>query len=688
MLKLEKLYEFMEGNFDYLLVLDGEERVIRASRQLVEDGFAGQAPLEGRTLAELLGGSSLEMVRSAVAQARDGARGIAVLNGGRDKAASIPLKAGCLDSEQGAVALLFGNRLAGLSKREEWESSGRLKELACLYSVAELIEVSSSVPDFFTRLPRSLATGMMYPDDVVVYSRYQDVEYGRRPKAGNALSVKLFVAHEEKGEIQVGYDDERHNLLPEEQKMLDEIARMLNLALDRKEFRERLILMQEEEEDYNRRIQQLRGEIEAKTCELEDQKSRLGVVDSYLDRVKGGWEEAKSRLETTFRAIPDDVLLIDKKHRVVMTNREDIEPGTYCYASYFNRDTPCEECRLSKIMQAKTPLSVTLHSGDRYIQVHALPVYNQDHEVDGIIEFYRDVTLEKTYEQQLQQAEKLASIGQLVSGIGHEINNPNQFIRGNVRIIQQALEDILPIIDEYAREHADLKIARLNYEFFRQHIMTLVEDMAHGSERIKAIVEGLRTFTRKDEGLLVDKVDINTIIETATRLVQNEVKKHAEVALDLSPGLPSFTGNSQKIEQVLVNLIVNASQAMPDERRGTITVRTQVDGDAILIEVEDDGKGMKESTLNQIFNPFFTTKRASGGTGLGLPIVHRIVEEHGGSIAVKSRPGAGTTFSVRIPAGNSGGAAQRGVGAQQGGAEKKKSDRAEKSSRAAAEDRS
>ena len=265
------------------------------------------------------------------------------------------------------------------------------------------------------------------------------------------------------------------------------------------------------------------------------------------------------------------------------------------------------------------------------------------------LEFYRDITLEKTYDQQLQQADKLASIGQLVSGIGHEINNPNQFIRGNIKIIQQSLEDMLPIVDDYVKKHPELKIARLNYDFFREHIMTLVDDMAHGSERIKAIVEGLRTFTRKDEGLLVDKVDINTLIETSARLVHNEVHKRADIELDLSPDVRTFTGNSQKIEQVLINLIVNASQAIPDDRRGLIKVATNYENERITVIVEDNGKGMNESTVNQIFNPFFTTKRAKGGTGLGLAIAYRIIEEHNGKIQVKSKPGVGTTFIIRIP---------------------------------------
>lgn len=114
-----------------------------------------------------------------------------------------------------------------------------------------------------------------------------------------------------------------------------------------------------------------------------------------------------------------------------------------------------------------------------------------------------------------------------------------------------------------------------------------------------------------------------------------------------------FTGNSQKIEQVLVNLLVNAGQAVPDDRRGNITVRTRAGEKDVIIEVEDDGRGMNGKTLKQIFDPFFTTKRAKGGTGLGLPIAYRTVEEHGGTITVSSTPWVGTRFVIRIPHGGS-----------------------------------
>jgi len=354
-------------------------------------------------------------------------------------------------------------------------------------------------------------------------------------------------------------------------------------------------------------------------------------------------------METMFQAIPDPVMLIDPDLNIVMSNQSDVETGQKCYA-YFQQDEPCADCRLSLVLKNKTPITSNIRHGDRFLQLNTLPVFNENEEVDGILEFIRDITLEKTYEQQIQQADKLASLGQLVSGIGHEINNPNQFIRGNVKIVRQALEDMMPIIDAHYEQNPDLKIARLKYEFFKEHIMTLVDDMSHGSERIKGIVDGLRSFARKDEGLLVDIVDVNTILGTTTRLVKNEVHKHASIILDLADDLPTFTGNSQKIEQVLVNLIVNAAQAIPDDVRGEIRISTHQDQGMVVIRIDDNGKGMDEKTRKQIFDPFFTTKRTRGGTGLGLAIVFRIVEEHGGTISVASNLNKGTTFIVRLPA--------------------------------------
>jgi signal transduction histidine kinase len=649
MIRPSDLYSFIESNFEFLLAVDASESILHASRLLCRSCGPGELAHESRKLSQVLTPPSLKSFRSGMALAREGQRRLAIYSPKEFPGCEIPLKTGYAESSGGGIWIFFGSQLDGINRQTEYDREERIKELACLYAVAEWIEISSGVREFFTRLPDYLSKGMIYPGQAMVYSSYQGQEYGQMPPGEHYISVKLLSNQQIAGEIRVGYANPGLELLPEEQRMLSEIGRMLNLALERKDLRDRMILKQEEEAAFTQRFAEMQTEIEARTLELEQQKVRLERINKYLDSVNRGWSESASRLDSMFRAIPDDVAVIDLNRNIVMTNRKDTASEGKCYTSFFGASVPCSDCRLSRIIRDKAPIVHTIKAGERFLEVHAIPVFDHDQEVEGIIEFYRDVTLEKTYEQQIQQADKLASLGQLVSGIGHEINNPNQFIRGNIKIIRQALEDMLPIVDDYAASHPDLKIARLKYDFFRSNVLTLVDDMAHGSERIKGIVEGLRNFARKDEGLLIDRVDVNTLIQAAARLVANEVHKHAEISLQLDPGLPTFDGNAQKIEQVIINLLVNSAQAMPDDRRGMISVRTRQEDGRIVIEVEDDGRGMNEKTLKQIFDPFFTTKRAKGGTGLGLPIAYRIIEEHGGAISVTSTPGEGTRFTVRIP---------------------------------------
>ncbi|MFH0953209.1 MAG: ATP-binding protein [Verrucomicrobiota bacterium] len=648
MIRLEELYSFIEGNFDYLLVVDGQEKVLHASQLLRRACSPEEMMLQDEQLAGVLTPSSLGSFRQAMAQAAEGRRSVAVFTPAVERAGSIPLKAEHTRTAGGDVYLFFGTHMDGISKVAEWEKNERIKELSCLYSVAEWLRAAASMDEFFRKLPDIIAPGMQYPEETVVHSVFLGTKYGQEPPHRH-IGTRLLVNQQDSGEIRVGYVNAIHELLPEEQKMLNQIGRMVSLTLEQRQLSERLLVKQAEETEFATRLAELEREIASRTRELEDQRGKLGMVDSYLNQVTRDWEESKARLQTLFAAIPDDVALIDRQRNVVMTNRANVEPGRKCYQTFFSRDVPCEDCRLAKIIRDKAPVTTTIKDGDRYLQVQATSVLDREHEVQGIVEFYRDVTLEKTYEQQIQQADKLAALGQLVSGIGHEINNPNQFIRGNIKIVRQAMDDLLPIVDEYVKSHPDLKVARLKYPFFREHIMTLVDDMNHGSERIKQIVDALRGFVRQDEGLLLDRVEINTLVEAAVRLVENEVHKHAVVCLDLGEHIPSFTGNSQKIEQVLVNLLVNASQAIEEDKKGRVVVRTRGEGKDVVIQVEDNGRGMNDQTLKRIFDPFFTTKRARGGTGLGLAISYRIITEHGGTITVASEQGKGTTFTIRIP---------------------------------------
>ena len=295
-------------------------------------------------------------------------------------------------------------------------------------------------------------------------------------------------------------------------------------------------------------------------------------------------------------------------------------------------------------------VSAEKRSGDDFYLLQAYPILDTRGGVDKVIERCRNITKQKQMEVQLIQSYKLASIGKLTAGVAHEINNPNTFIRGNINIIEEAFRDILPILDREFEHNPALKIARLNYGLFKENILLLLEDMMGGANRIKKIVDGLRNFARKDEGLLTDAVNINDLIENNTRITQKEVRKHAQLKIKLGSGIPVFKGNFQKLEQVFMNLLLNAAQAI-ENGDGLIILETAYDkaDNLVIIKITDNGKGIDEKTRRHIFDPFFTTKRDRGGTGLGLSISYGIIQEHNGRINVNSRVGEGTTFTISIP---------------------------------------
>jgi len=253
-------------------------------------------------------------------------------------------------------------------------------------------------------------------------------------------------------------------------------------------------------------------------------------------------------------------------------------------------------------------------------------------------------------QKQLVQAEKLASMGQLVSGIAHEINNPIQFIQGNMQILREAIRDILPVLDEKEGKERGLKIARLPYPFFREQVQILLKDMADGAGRIGNIVRDLKTFARRDEGRLDEKVDVNRVVEAATRLVHNKVKRY-RVEQSLAEGLPTLMGSIIQLEQVVVNTLINAAEAVEDRPDACIRIATRLedDGRQVCLSISDNGPGMTDEVKDRLFDPFFTTKQRIGGTGLGMSITYGIIKEHGGSIEVDTRLGQGTTFHYILP---------------------------------------
>lgn len=257
----------------------------------------------------------------------------------------------------------------------------------------------------------------------------------------------------------------------------------------------------------------------------------------------------------------------------------------------------------------------------------------------------------RIHREQLFQADKMATLGTLVSGVAHEINNPIMFVMLNAPILEKIWSEALPILDEHHATHGNFKLGNLPYEQVRERMPRLLDDLVDGAKRVKSIVSDLKDFARKESSSKTDDIDINDITRKAAALVSNLIKKSTHhFTVDYGADLPKFKGNAQRMEQLIINLLVNACQALPDMNCAlTVKTRSNDDADQVTIQITDTGVGMSGEVLQRIKDPFYTTKRESGGTGLGLAISERIVDDHGGQMRFSSQLGQGTTVEVVIP---------------------------------------
>ncbi|MGD1846249.1 MAG: ATP-binding protein [Salibacteraceae bacterium] len=263
--------------------------------------------------------------------------------------------------------------------------------------------------------------------------------------------------------------------------------------------------------------------------------------------------------------------------------------------------------------------------------------------------------LKKT-QSRLVESEKMASLGQLTAGIAHEINNPINFVSANVAPLQRDLKDLKQLLKAYdqldSKGNLEDRMAEihklrseLDPEFLYEEIDTLLAGIQEGAARTKNIVAGLRIFSRVDEAER-KPANLNEGLQSTLTLLQNKLKNCIEVETHWGE-LPLVECQVGKINQVFMNLISNAIQAMGDT--GKLTIATEALDQEVVISISDTGKGMDETTRQRIFEPFFTTKDVGEGTGLGLSISYGIIENHGGVIEVQSQPGEGATFLVKLP---------------------------------------
>lgn len=514
--------------------------------------------------------------------------------------------------------------------RIEHDLGERVKELECLYKISNEHDSMQDLETFFEKCPRIIEDGFQYPKETIAIVTINNKVYGRTDwspdDVTDTFKANIVVSKKIAGEVKI-HLTKGLEILKEEHRLINEVAH---------KFRKILEKNNEEAE------------------KLEKQKKILTAKNQALIKMTEECSQKREQLKTFIHAITDKIVVIDRDFNILMSNKNEIGEGGRCHVKLFNSDSVCEECPAIKTFESLTDTFSQKKYDERYFTLSAHPIYEDNgssQKVDRVLEVCRDITERKRMETQMFQSYKLASLGKLVAGVAHEINNPNTFILGNLKIVHEAFDDIFPILDDHFEKHPELKVARLNYRLFRENITVLINDMVNGANRTKKIVEDLRNFARKDEELINESVDINYIIKNNLTLTQKHIKKYARLEIELNENIPSFKGNTNKIEQLLLNLTMNASEAI-ENGQGLIKIKTDFDADAkeILLIISDNGIGIDEAIIKNIFDPFFTTKRNKGGIGLGLSITYGIVKDHHGKIEVESSKTNGTRFIIRFPA--------------------------------------
>jgi CheY-like chemotaxis protein len=250
------------------------------------------------------------------------------------------------------------------------------------------------------------------------------------------------------------------------------------------------------------------------------------------------------------------------------------------------------------------------------------------------------------------QSHKLKALGEVVTGVAHEINNPVSFIANNITMLEEMWNAVEPILASDGASHPAWSDKGIGYVEVCTNMKEIIEEFKIASQRIKRVIAGLKEFARTDEAVQKKPVKIEEVIHGVMVIVGAQVRKTvSRIDLYIDSNLPPIQGHFQKLEQVIANLLINAHQSITPERKGKIiiTARSIERLNAILIEIEDNGIGMKKEVMDHIFQPFFTTRRDLEGTGLGLSISYGLIKEHHGIIGVLSRPDIGSKFTIYLP---------------------------------------
>lgn len=398
---------------------------------------------------------------------------------------------------------------------------------------------------------------------------------------------------------------------------------------------------------------------------VHDEQGRLyrlvGVAEDITEKkqAEDALRDSENKLRTIFNQSPDRIMTVDGNGKILLMNRgaalefSDID-GVGIYSSGllpFDRQGDYRKL-LTRSFQNGEVSYLQYQSDDEstWWEIRIVPI-NENGEVNASMVIATDITEKRNLQTQAIHNARLASIGVLATGVAHEINNPNNAIQISAALYAHVWNDAMPVLREYFHEQGDFSLGGLSFAEEGETLGNLISEIRDNSTRIKAIVESMKQLGKNDRSDLHEEVNINSALLAAAGVLKSTIHKYTNHwVMELGDDLPLVKGNFQQLEQVFINIMLNALQSLPDNdhevRIKSFAVSTNK---TILIQVLDQGTGIADENLSKVTEPFFTTRLETGGTGLGLSISSTIIENHHGSITFKSSKVTGTLVTVKLP---------------------------------------
>ncbi len=417
------------------------------------------------------------------------------------------------------------------------------------------------------------------------------------------------------------------------------------------------------------------GIVKKMPVETQDEIGKLARAFNNMSESLKKREKALKESEELHRSLvetsPDSIILFDIDGNIIMANNQaaTLHGYTSIDEMLLEKKRVCDlyghdnTYSIKNILETGTKINfenTAIQKDGTAVptEISASLLTDTDGKPKAFIKISRDISERKLaeeqaklHQEQLIRADKMVALGTLVSGVAHEINNPNNFIMLNTPMLEKIWKEVIPVLDAHFNKVGRFNIIGFSYSEIRDKFVKTCSNILEGSWRIKRIVDDFTKFSQNNVYRIPEQTNVNSAVLSSISLINNQIKKSTDrFTVTLDEKLPVIIGNFQHLEQIVINLVQNACQAIPSKNRG-LFIKTFHDCSerTVVIEVKDEGIGITAETLKRIFDPFFTTKREIGGTGLGLSVSTRIVKDMDGKLEFSSIPDQGTTARIILP---------------------------------------